>query len=203
MADTAIREAVGVFHDPRSLQSAVDALLIAGFDRSYLSMLADRRRVEAKLGHAIESVAELEDDSEVPTRAFIGIDSLTEGKGVLFGVPFYVGACAAAILVLASGGTIVTAFIAAAVIGAVCTVIGIVLARVLARRQAQRLSEQLERGGLLLWVRTPTPEDERRAIEALRVNGADDVHIHDLPKPHYAQAGGVSRDLSFMKSLGM
>src|SRR5215468_37792 len=203
MADTAIREAVGVFHDERSLQSAVDALLIAGFDRSYLSMLADRRRVEAKVGHTVENVAELEDDSEVPTRAFIGIDSLTEGKGVLFGVPFYVGACAAAILVLASGGTIVTAFIAAAVIGAVCTVIGIVLARVLARRQAQRLSEQLERGGLLLWVRTPTLEDERRAIETMRVNGAADVHVHDLPKPHYAQAGGVSRDLSFMKSLGM
>jgi len=27
--------------------------------------------------------------------------------------------------------------------------------------------------------------------------------VHDLPKPHYAQAGGVSRDMSFMKSLGM
>jgi hypothetical protein len=29
------------------------------------------------------------------------------------------------------------------------------------------------------------------------------VHVHDLPKPHYAQAGGVSRDMSFMTSLGM
>ncbi|HUL07651.1 MAG TPA: hypothetical protein VLV76_15030 [Candidatus Acidoferrum sp.] len=203
MADTAIREAVGVFHDERSLQSAVDALLIAGFDRSYLSMLADRRRVEAKVGHTVENVAELEDDTEVPTRAFIGSDSLTEGKGVLFGVPFYVGACAAAILVLASGGTLVAAFITAAVAGAVCMAIGIILARTVSKRRAQRLAEQLERGGLLLWVRTPSPEDERRAIEALRLNGADDVHIHDLPQPHYAQAGGVSRELSFMKSLGM
>lgn len=203
MVDTAIREAVGVFRDQRSLQSAVDGLLIAGFDRSYLSVLADRSSVEAKLGHAVETVSELEDDSEVPTRAFIGIDSLTEGKGVLFGVPFYVGACAAAILVLASGGTLVTAFVAAALVGIVCMAIGIVLVRVIGKRQARRLSEQMDRGGLLLWVRTPTPEDERRAIETMRVNGAEDVHVHDLPRPRYAQAGGVSRDLSFMKNLGM
>jgi hypothetical protein len=29
------------------------------------------------------------------------------------------------------------------------------------------------------------------------------VHVHDLPKPHYAQDGGVSRDMSFMNSLGL
>ena len=42
MVDTAIREAVGVFHDEKSLQAAVDALLIVGFDRSDLSLLAGR-----------------------------------------------------------------------------------------------------------------------------------------------------------------
>jgi hypothetical protein len=203
MADTAIREAVGVFHDERSLQSAVDALLIAGFDRSYLSMLAGRRRVEAKLGHAVENVSELEDDAEVPTQAYVGSDSRTEGKGVLFGVPFYVGACGTAIAVLGSGGSLMAAFIAAAIVGAACTAIGFLVVRMIDKRHAQRLREQIERGGLLLWVRTPDPEAERRAIEALRLNGAADVHIHDLPKPHYAQDGGVSRDLSFMKSLGM
>ena len=52
-------------------------------------------------------------------------------------------------------------------------------------------------------MRTLSPEDERRAVETLRANDGDDVHVHDLPKPHYAQAGGVSRDMSFMKSLGM
>jgi hypothetical protein len=203
MADTAIREAVGVFHDERSLQSAVDALLIAGFDRSYLSLLAGQRRVETKLGHRVERVSELEGDAEVPTGAYVGSDSRTEGKGVLLGVPLYVGACAAAIAVLASGGSFLAAFIAAAAVGAVCTAIGIVVARVIDKRHAQRLKEQLERGGLLLWVRTPDAEAERRALEALRLNGADDVHVHDLPKPHYAQDGGVSREMSFMNNLGM
>jgi hypothetical protein len=101
MVDTAIREAVAVFHDEKSLQSAVDSLLIAGFDRSHLSLLAGEASIEAKLGHRFEKVSELEDDPEVPTQAYIGTDSRTEGKGVLVGVLFYVGACAAAGAVVA------------------------------------------------------------------------------------------------------
>ena len=203
MVDTAIREAVAVFHDEESLQSAVDSLLIAGFDRSHLSLLAGEASIEAKLGHRFEKVAELEDDPEVPTQAYIGTDSKTEGKGVLVGVLFYVGACAAAGAVVASGGTAAAALIAGAVAGGGGGLIGAAFARFLEQRHAHRLQEQLDRGGLVLWVRTLNPEDERRAIEALRANGGDDVHVHDLPKPHYAQAGGVSRDMSFMKSLGM
>ena len=196
MVDTGIREAVGVFHDEKSLQSAVDALLIAEFDRSHLSLLAGQNSIEAKLGHRFEKVSELEDDPEVPTQAFVGVDSRTEGKGVLGGVLFYVGACAAAGAVVASGGTAAAALIAGAVAGG-GGLIGAAFARFLEQRHAHRLQEQLDRGGLVLWVRTPTLEDEQRA------NGGDDVHVHDLPKPHYAQAGGVSHDMSFMKSLGM
>jgi len=201
MVDTAIREAVGGFHDEKSLQAAVDALLIVGFDRSYLSLLAGQDSIEAKLGHSFEKVSELEDDPEVPTQAYIGTDSRTEGKGVLVGVLFYVGACAAAGAVVASGGTAAAALIAGAVAGG--GLIGAAFARFLEQRHAHRLQEQLDRGGLVLWVRTPDEEAERRAIAALRANGADDVHVHDLPKPHYAQVGGVSRDMSFMTSLGM
>ncbi len=203
MVDTAIREAVGVFHDEKSLQAAVDALLIAGFDRSYLSLLAAQNSIEAKLGHRFEKVSELEDEPEVPTQAYVGTDSRTEGKGVLVGVLFYVGACAAAGAVVASGGTAAAALIAGAVAGGGGGLVGAAFARFLEQRHAHRLQEQLDRGGLVLWVRTPTLEDEQRAVETLRVNGADDVHVHDLPKPHYAQDGGVSRDMSFMNSLGM
>jgi len=46
MTKATVREAVGVFHDEKSLQGAVDELLIAGFDRSKLSLLADQAAVE-------------------------------------------------------------------------------------------------------------------------------------------------------------
>jgi hypothetical protein len=95
------------------------------------------------------------------------------------------------------------ALIAGAVAGGGGGLIGAAFARFLEHRHAHRLQEQLDRGGLVLWVRTLGPEDERRAVEALRANGGDDVHVHDLPKPHYAQDGGVSREMSFMNNLGL
>jgi hypothetical protein len=203
MVDTKIREAVGVFHDEKTLQSAVDGLLIAGFDQSHLSLLAGERTVETKLGHRYEKVAELEDDPEVPTKAFDDIDSRTEGKAAIVGGLFYVGAVAAAGIVVASGGTAAAALIAAALAGGGGGLIGAGLAQFIEHRHAHRLQEQLDHGGLLLWVRTLLVDDERRAIEILRAHGADDVHVHDLPEEHYALAGGESYDMSFMKRLGM
>jgi hypothetical protein len=198
-----IREAVGVFHDEKALQSAADGLLIAGFDQSHLSLLAGERAVEMKLGHRFEKVAELEDDPAVPTRAFDDVDSRTEGKAAIVGGLFYVGAVAAAGIIVASGGTAAAALIAAALAGGGGGLIGAALAQFIEHRHAHRLQEQLDHGGLLLWVRTPTPESEQRAVEILRANGADDVHIHDLPEQHYAMSGGESYDMSFMKRLGM
>jgi hypothetical protein len=51
------------------------------------------------------------------------------------------------------------------------------------RSHADWLQEQLDRGGLLLWVRTPTEADERRAIEVLTQHATHDVHIHEVPAP--------------------
>ena len=203
MVNTKIREAVGVFHDEKTLQSAVDGLLIAGFDQSHLSLLAGERAVETKLGHRYEKVAELEDDPTVPTKAFDDVDSRTEGKAAIVGGLFYVGAVAAAGIIVASGGTAAAALIAAALAGGGGGLIGAALAQFIEHRHAHRLQEQLDHGGLLLWVRTPLENDERRAIEILRAHGADDVHVHDLPEEHYAVSGGESYDMSFMKRLGM
>jgi len=203
MVDTKIREAVGVFHDERSLQSAVDALLIAGVDRSCLSLLASQHAIESKLGHRFEKVADLEDDPAVPTQAYVGIDSRTEGEAALVGGLFYVGAVAAVGMIVASGGTVAAALIAGAVAGGGGGLVGAALARFLEHRHANRVQVQLDHGGLLLWVRTPAPEDERHAVEILRTHGAEDVHVHDLPAQHYESAGGVSYGMSFMKRLGL
>ena len=65
------REAVGVFHDEGALQDAVDELLISGFDRSSLSLLASECAVQQKLGHRYDKVTEIEDDLQVPRIAYI------------------------------------------------------------------------------------------------------------------------------------
>jgi hypothetical protein len=59
--------------------------------------------------------------------------------------------------------------------------LGTVLTHWMDQRHAERLQEQLDRGGILLWVRTPTEEDERRAMDVLTRYSAHDVHIHEIP----------------------
>ncbi len=77
------------------------------------------------------------------------------------------------------------------------------LAGLIDRHHVQYLQEQLERGGLLLWVRTEDAEHEKRAREILERYSARDMHVHDLPVVGHPTEGGVSYDLSFMKTLGM
>ena len=46
-----VREAVAVFETAETLQAAIDELLISGFNRAELSLLAGEHAVEEKLGH--------------------------------------------------------------------------------------------------------------------------------------------------------
>lgn len=204
MAERYIREAVGLFHDEGSLEAAADALMTAGFDRADLSLLAACDTVERRLGHLYRKVAELEDDPAVAHLAFMDTDSRTEAKGVLVGGLAYVGAVAAAGVVVASGGAIAALLIGVAAAGGAGGLIGAALARLVGRHHAQYLQQHLDRGGLLLWVRTADADEERLACDLLARHGAEDVHVHALPEPPGAPGlAGLSYDLSFMRRLGM
>jgi len=47
--DTTVCEAVGVFHDVAALERAIDELLMEGFDRASLSLIASESNIEEKL----------------------------------------------------------------------------------------------------------------------------------------------------------
>ena len=197
------REAVGLFHDEKTLQSAADELLVNGFNHADLSLLAGHRSVETRLGGLYERVADLEDKPDVAFQAFVDSDSRTEGKGVLVGGLFYIGAVAAAGAIVASGGTVAALILGVAAGGGAGGLIGAALAGFLEKHHAHALQEHLDKGGLLLWVHTPDEAHEKRALEILRRAGAEDAHVHALPKPDYAATGGVSRDLSFIRKIGL
>lgn len=203
MAEETVREAVGVFHDEGSLRTAVDDLLIAGFDRSNLSLLASTHAVEEKLGYRYEKVDEVEDNLQVPRTIYVSVDSRTEGEAAAAGGLAYVGALGAAGAIVATGGAAGVAIVAAAAAGGFGGIVGVVLARLFERRHAQHLQEHLEHGGLLLWVSTHGERQEGLATEVLRRAGAEHVHLHDLPEAKYVSTGGVSYDVSFMKRLGL
>ena len=203
MDTSGLREAVGLFHDENQLQAAVDELLLNGFDYADLSLIAAHRVVEDRLGHIYRRAADLEDDPHVAVQAYMDRDSRVEGQGALVGGLIYVGAVATAGLVVASGGTMAALLIGATAGGGGGGLIGALLARFIGQHHARYLQEHLDKGGLLLWVRTIDADHERRAIEFLRRNGAEDAHCHTLPEPEYPLSGDTSKRLSFMNRLGL
>lgn len=171
------REAVGIFHDADIFQAAVDDLLSAGFHRAELSFLASEHAVEEKLGHRYRRSGALADDPAVPRIAYVSTEAVGDAEGALVGTLLFVGATVATGAVVASGGTLAAAIVAAAAAGGTGGLIGSILAKWVGNLHARYLHEQLEHGGLLLWVRTSTPADEQRALEILRRHAADCVHL--------------------------
>ena len=66
-----VREVAGVFRSRDALDAAVDALLLAGFDRADIDLMAGLDAVREKLGGVYVPVEELPDVPHVPRRAFI------------------------------------------------------------------------------------------------------------------------------------
>jgi hypothetical protein len=180
-------EAVGVLDDAGTLQDAIDELLSSGFDRAEISLLASEHAVEEKLGHAYEKVEQLEDDLSIPRTAYISPETTGDAAGGLIGGLFYVGAMAAIGSVVASGGTIAAAITAAAAAGGTGGLVGSILAKWVSDHHARYLQEQLDHGGLLLWVRTRDPEHEQRAVDILSKHSGHDVHVHQFPKIDFSE----------------
>jgi hypothetical protein len=175
------REAVGVFQEVGPFQDALDELTSSGFDRADLSLLASEGTVKEKLGHVYHRVGELEGDVAVPRAAYADDHSIAEARTGAIGGLAYIGAMVAAGAVVASGGTLAAVIAAAAAAGGGGGLIGAVAAGFIGRDKAESLQAQLDKGGLLLWVRTPDSAKEQRALAILRKHGGQDVHVHALP----------------------
>lgn len=178
---TTVTEAVAVFHDVSALDRAVQELRDAGFKRNEISLLASEDAVAKKLGHRYERVEEMEDDPAAPRIAYRTRESVGETEDVIVGSLTYLPAVLAAGTVVASTGIVAAAVTGTAIAGAL---IGTVLARWLGEHHAEVLGEQLEHGGLLLWVRTHDKEQEETAMRILLAHAGKDVHLHQLPAEH-------------------
>ena len=178
------REAVGVFQSEDALQAAIDDLLSHGFDRAEISLLARSDSVEKKLGHAYRKVAAVEDDAAAPRIAYVAEEDVGNAEGAVIGTLMYVGALAGLIPVVASGGALAAALVALLIGGASGGALGAALARIIGNEHAEYIADQLEHGGLALWVRTWNEGDEARATKILKAHSGKDVHLHGLPDLH-------------------
>lgn len=191
-----IREAVGVFQSEKDLQKAVGDLLTHGFNRAEISLLASEDVVENKMGHLYRRVPQLEDDTSVPRAAYIP-GAMGDAEGAVIGGLMYVGAVIGFMPIVISGGAIAAAILAGAIGGGGGAAIGSILAGMIGKHHSDYIADQLERGGLLLWVRTWNKGDETRAVEILKKHSSQDVHLHgisDTPQNDEVKALGELLD---------
>ncbi|HSV29206.1 MAG TPA: hypothetical protein VLL76_06595, partial [Candidatus Omnitrophota bacterium] len=58
--------------------------------------------------------------------------------------------------------------------------LGVGLGRIYDKRTAERFHDQIEKGGILVWVRCHDDQSESRAGEIMQRHGAHHVHAHTL-----------------------
>jgi hypothetical protein len=175
-----VREAVAVFHDPDRLESAIEALELAGFDRAQINVLTSRETAERKLGRPIRDLHELEDEPEIPHGNPVDRHERAEAKAALTAGLAGLGSLVAIGTVVASGGSLALLLAAAALAGGLGGGIGATIARFLEERHARAVQDAIERGGVLLWVGLRNPEQEARAVAILKEQGGEDVHVHEI-----------------------
>lgn len=176
-----VREVTGVFHAREALDAAIDALLLAGFDRADIDVVASIDEVREKLGIVYVAAEDLADVPSVPRRPVIRREDITLARVVVVGIVAFAAAAAVALWVVASGASAETAAVWAIVTAIAVTGISVLLVGLLSRDDAARgLDAIMEARGLILWVRVRSPEREAQAQEILLAHGATAVRVHQI-----------------------
>jgi hypothetical protein len=175
-----IREAVGVFSDKDALNLAL-VELDHRFPRHAVSVLGSRADIEQQFGQATVSPDMAGSNSQTPHEAPVRPEEKALGRAALIGGGAYIGAMALAIA--AGAVALPVTIMAAAIGGGGGAALGAVLVKVLGDHYHQDIEDQIAKGGLLLWVNTPTAEDEQDACDILRRHGANHVKViaRDFP----------------------
>ena len=162
-----IREVVATFFDAAALEKAVTALKAAGFEKGKISAVAGADTVKHALKGHYQEPDEQSSDPDAPQTAFVGRDSVGDAVHGILGGFFFTGTTVAAGALVATAGALasplVTAIAAAAAVGGG----GALAIQQIGKSEAERLQEEIDRGHLLLFVRTDNRAQERQALAAI------------------------------------
>ena len=155
-APAEVREVVALFSTRTGFNQAVDALLAAGFDRADLSVLASHASLDAA-------------DPKGRPR-----DEALTG---LVGELKYAFPLTTAGLIAIVGGPIEAALAALVAAGVGGAAIKDYLDELTSHPKPDEFTRALEAGGVILWVRVTTPEQEREVSALLDREGGGNVHM--------------------------
>lgn len=170
-----VKEVAGVFMSAKDLQSAIRDLEGSAFPRQDISVMGSRGDLEDVFGSKTVEPEKALRHNETPRQAPSRPEEQTIGIAGVIGGSAYIGAMAVA---LAAGAVTFPAILSAAVIGGLGGgTLGAILTRVLGDRYERHIEEQIEKGGLLLWVRTPDVHRQELARQVMVINNGYNVHV--------------------------
>ncbi len=176
-----LQEIVGTFAAPEQLESAIDALERAGWDRADLSVLAQRSLLNDEPITPPPSAAA--DDAAAPRGAVVAEADVRQSRTLVASMAGVIAAFAATGATIVTGGGALAAIVGAAAAGGGASLLAHAAGRLVEGNHEDFLREQAERGGILLWVRIAKPEQEAEARAILARHGATEIHAHAFP-PH-------------------
>jgi hypothetical protein len=171
------REAVGVFDSANDLQSTIEELLSSGFRRADLNLLAGDDAVHEKLSGGFVEFPAVANDPDLSRTAYLSREAIGDAQGGIVGGLVYAKAAVGIGALVIAGGLILAATVAATSVGEAGGIIGRLFAKWLGDTHAQYLQRQLDRGGLLLWVRTRDANAEDRAVNIMKRHASPGFHV--------------------------
>jgi hypothetical protein len=175
-----VREVTGIFGSEAAAIPAVDDLLLAGFDRADIDMVAEGQRLRERIGEAPVPAVELADVPDAPRQEVVAPEDTAAVFAVCVGVAGCLAAMIDAMIVIASGGTTLRTIVAAVVGGVIGCGVGYLIARRLGWRWTQDPKKPTGTDGVVLWVRVRTQGREQTAIRILTERGAEGVRVHEI-----------------------
>ena len=173
-----VPEVVGIFDSHEDLQKAFYDLRMVGIHHSDISILADQKILQEKLGKAYWRAAELEDDPRAPRAHFVSEEAIGELEGAIAGGFFFVGSFVALTAMLTPASTLAASIAAIAIGGGPAAVIGTLLAGRVGAHHKEYYANQIRHGGILLWVRARDDAQEKLAVEIMKGHSGRGVHVH-------------------------
>ncbi|MBZ6079102.1 hypothetical protein [Microvirga puerhi] len=175
MPDGEQERVIGVLPSAEALQATIDRLELAGFDRAQFGVLAPQAAVEVWRRHPTATATDLAQNPAAPTGAYMEPESEGAAAGGLIGSLFYLGAGLAAGGTILTGGSLGVALAGIAAAGGAGGLLGALLAYGFHHEHARSILDQLEHGGLVLWIQPRTAEQLDLAQAELKAAGAREV----------------------------
>ena len=172
-----VREVSGLIDAGAPVVAAIEVLLLSGFDRADIDVLANDDEVRQGLGSIEVPVEELPDIPEVPRHAPIKDDDVVSVSTLAIALPGAIGGIAGAIVAAAydlGWGESAVSVLACAVIAAGAAAVA---ARWFVRRRSVL---DPDTDAAVLWVRVRSPAAEERARRVLLTHGARAVRVHEI-----------------------